>query len=104
MLNAATTALTQKVAVAETLAADYAPVVKASISVMSVALGGAADTAAALVGPELVAEHTRVAEAYKAKFKVGGVAAVTGLPKDDPKGADVPLAFLANLKTFKQTA
>lgn len=104
VLNAATTALTQKVAVAETLAADYAPVVKASISVMSVALGGAADTAAALVGPELVAEHTRVAEAYKAKFKVGGVAAVTGLPKDDPKGADVPLAFLANLKTFKQTA
>ena len=50
----------------------------ASLSNMSVALGGAAVTCEGLSAAQVVAEHARLATQFKAKFHVGGVAATGG--------------------------
>lgn len=72
-----------------TLAASMAPILKSSMSVMSVALGGTTDVGASLTGTELVAEHEKLGEKFKLKFPAGGVSAVQGValaPTADSRG------------------
>lgn len=58
------------------LAAEGFKIMKASMSTMSVALGGAKDVGAALTGKELVAAHEALAAQFTAKFPSSAVAAV----------------------------
>lgn len=76
LAEAAATQLKGQLDASAALAAQQAEIVKASMSVMSVALGGAAEVGAALTGTELLAEHKRLSEAFTKKFPTGGVAAV----------------------------
>lgn len=111
-LEASVSTLTSKVALAESAANDLngkltasneiagkqAGIVKASISTMSVALGGSADLAASLTGPELLAEHERLATQFQAKFPAGGVAAVHAVTRQEPAGAGPSLHFRSLVK------
>lgn len=113
--KAAADAATGKVALAEAAANQFkgqldvsaefgaksAEIVKASMSVMSVALGGAADVGAALTGTELLAEHTRLSDAFKAKFPTGGVAATMGVPKAKATAAVVDPRFRHLVQSMK---
>lgn len=58
-------------------------IVRDSVNRMRVALGGSATDLSAMSAEALVAEHTRVATEFKAKFKTGGAAAVAPEPKDE---------------------
>ena len=62
-----------------------------SVSNMAVAMGGSAYLAEGLTATQVLAEHTRVSAAFKSKFKVGGVAAVSADSTDDTasKGRNV---------------
>jgi signal peptide peptidase SppA len=98
LLEAGATELAAKVTASNELAASCAGIIKSSMSVMSVALGGAADVGASLTGPALIAEHDKLAAQFKTKFQVGGVAAVTGVPKPaETATASPPLHFLSLL-------
>lgn len=99
LLEAGAADLTAKAKESAELAASFTGVLRASIATMSVALG-ATDNTTALQGKELLAAHDALADQYKAKFKAGGVAAVTPAtkPEGEQKGAD-PM-FLATLGAF----
>jgi signal peptide peptidase SppA len=74
-------------------------IARASVRNMTVALGGTSAAAETLGPTEVLAEHARLGDVFKDKFKVGGVAAVT--PETDPKPAGKPLInpmFLAMAK------
>ena len=73
--EAANVTLTGQLKASTDFGADAAKIVKASMSVMSVALGGAADVGAALVGTELLAEHDKLAKQFTAKFPNARVSA-----------------------------
>jgi hypothetical protein len=45
---------------------------------MQIAMGGQAFIASGLGAVQVLAEHERVSNQFKNKFKVGGIAAVTG--------------------------
>ena len=83
----------------QTATADQAAlhgIVRASIGKMQIALGGS-DTAATVPSNQLLAEHERLSDAFKARFKVGGVAA-TGQdisPKAEAKADPLFLARTA---------
>ncbi len=98
ILEAAATDLTGKLNASATLSASQATIVKDSISVMSVALGGTADVGAALSGADLMAEHERLKASFVKKFPAGGVAAVNVdfKPKDTVK-ANGPNAHFRSL-------
>lgn len=86
------------------LGGKQAAIVKQSIAVMSVALGGKADVADSLAGDALVAEHDRLAAAFKQKFPAGGVAAVT-MTTDKPVATSQPdPQFLALVNQRKAAA
>ena len=94
----AAASLTGKLAASAGLAGKQAEIVKASISTMSVALGGTADIGASLAGEELLAEHDRLATQFKAKFPAGGVAAVTSVTKIDKTHAGPSAQFRSLVK------
>jgi signal peptide peptidase SppA len=96
VLEAATTELTGKVTASNEMSAKMATVVKNSIAVMAVALN-ATDTSAGLVGDALMAEHERLGAMYKAKFPVGGVAALSVDTTPKTAAQTPPAAFLARL-------
>lgn len=87
LAEAAATTLQNQLKTSAEIAAQGAEIIKASMSVMSVALGGAADVGAALVGSELLAEHAKMADSFKKKFPTGGVAAVAMQIKKPDQGA-----------------
>lgn len=90
--KAAASDLKGKLDVSAALGAKSAEIVKQSINVMSVALGGAADVAASLTGDALLAEHERLEGEFKKKFPSGAVAAVTA--KAEPtQAAAIPATF-----------
>lgn len=91
LAEAAATQIKGQLDTSAALAAKQAEIVKASISVMSVSMGGAADVAAALTGNELIAEHDRLSEQFKKKFPTGGVAAVQGVMKKPETAALNPM-------------
>lgn len=97
--EAATVQLTGQISASTALAAKQSEIVKASCSVMSVALGGKADIAAALVGDALLAEHERLKVAFEQKFPKGGVAAVTSLPKTEAAAAAPNQQFINLVKS-----
>lgn len=72
-------------------------IARTSLGRMSVALGGAATAGATLTATELLAEHARVADVFKTKYPVGGVAAVTPNKTVKPASTISPL-FLAAAK------
>lgn len=98
--EAAATTLTGQLTASTELGAGLAAIVKDSVTVMSVALGGAPDIAAALVGSELLAEHTRLKDAFIKKFPSGGVAAVNAeyKPNAGIKGAGPSAQFRSLVK------
>lgn len=91
--EAATNDFRSKLDVSADLAAKASEIVKKSMSVMSVALGGAADVGASLTGTEMLAEHARLEEQFKAKFPAGGVAAVNAKPDTTASTGTVPAHF-----------
>lgn len=60
-------------------------IAQTSVQKMHVALGGR-DVAVTSSGAELLAEHSRISEEFKSKFKVGGVAATAPEGKEGKKG------------------
>lgn len=70
-------------------------IAREAIGKMSVALGGSAAAADTLDAAAAIAEHARIGETFKEKFKVGGVAA-SAAPAEKSAAAD-PL-FLAAVK------
>ena len=102
LLEAGASELSAKVNASNEVAGNCQGIVRASIAVMSVALGGSKDVGAALTGKELLAEHDRLSEQFKAKFKAGGVAAVAPLEETQPKAAAaIPPEFLHLLPNRK---
>lgn len=55
----------------------FANIARASVTTMGLHFGVKADTVAAMSNDQVLAEHTRLSDLFKAKFKVGGVAATT---------------------------
>lgn len=98
MAEAAANDFKAKLDVSADLAAKASEIVKASISVMSVAMGGAADIGAALTGAELIAQHSTLSEQFKTKFPAGGVAAVTAVKTAQASQPAVSPQFLHLVK------
>lgn len=96
--QAATNDFKGKLDVSADLAARASEIVKKSMSVMSVSLGGAADVGASLTGTELLAEHARLEEQFVKKFPAGGVAAVSAAVKSTPAASSVSPQFLHLVK------
>jgi signal peptide peptidase SppA len=99
LAEAAATTLNGQLKVSTELGAELAAIVKDSASVMSVALGGTAESAAALVGAELLSEHARLKEQFAKKFPQGGVAAVQPLKPNVKAAGDGPSAMFRSLVT-----
>lgn len=98
LLEAGTAGLTGQVAAANEMAATSAGIVRASLGVMQVALGGSGEIASTLVGKELLAEHEKVKEQFTKKFPVNGVAAVNlPIKKPDAAKSGPSPEFLARL-------
>lgn len=95
--EAASVTLQGQLKVSTDFGAESAKIVKASMSVMSVALGGAADVGASLVGTELLAEHDKLAEKFKAKFPNARVSAVGGGDKKPEQKSGADAALFASL-------
>lgn len=73
----------------------FVDIARASVKTMGVALNtGIGDKVASLSDSEVLAEHTRLADMFKAKFKAGGVAATANKEDAKPKKAELPLSFL----------
>lgn len=68
----------ERIAQFEGTAAALLEIAVKATSNMSIALGGSAFNAEGLSAVQVLAEHSRLAGQFKEKFKVGGVAAVTG--------------------------
>ena len=77
-------------------------IARASVRTMTVALGGKAEAVAAMSAEDVVAEHTRVTEVFKSKFKVGAVAATNTVEDPVPTQAQVDPLFLARLKSLSK--
>lgn len=72
-----------------------------SVKTMTIALGGKADAVAAMSASDVVTEHARVSAVFKAKFKVGGVAATDTSEEQKPVKATVSPLFLYAAKSLK---
>jgi signal peptide peptidase SppA len=71
---------------AATQAAAMTDIARASVRTMGLHFGTTAEAAAAMTPAEVLAEHTRLSGLFRAKFKVGGVAATSlGKPEADAK-------------------
>lgn len=70
-------------------------IARESLSNKMVALGGSNATASTFTAQNIVAEHTRVSDLFKEKFKIGGVAAVA---TPAPKAAAIDPVFAATLQ------
>ena len=76
----------------------FVEIARSSVKTMGVHFGVKADTVAALNADQVLAEHGRLADLFKTKFKVGGVAATA--PETAAKvKASAPPMFAALLKS-----
>ena len=80
----AAAAATAEVATMKESYSKFESIVRLSVDVMAVSLGGSGGTA--LAGAELLAEHARIEPTYVKKFKAGGVAATAPGVDNKPKG------------------
>lgn len=71
-----------------------------SVKTMTVALGGKAEAITAMSASDVVTEHARVSAVFKAKFKVGGVAATDTSEGPKPAKADVNPLFIYAAKSL----
>ena len=55
----------------------FVEIARNSVKTMGIHFGTKADAVAAMSADQILAEHTRLSDLFKAKFKVGGVAATT---------------------------
>lgn len=97
----ARTALEGKLATVEATHCGLLDIARGSVGTLRVALGGSAGNAVTLGAVEVVGEHKTLSEAFKAKFKVGGVAATTAdAPSQDKSAVDAArIARIAATKT-----
>lgn len=76
----------------------FVDIARNSVKTMGIHFGVKADAVASMDADQILAEHTRLADLFKTKFKVGGVAATT--PEVVPKvKASAPPMFAALLKS-----
>jgi hypothetical protein len=76
----------------------FVDIARNSVKTMGIHFGVKADAVASMDADQILAEHTRLADLFKTKFKVGGVAATT--PEVVPKAkASAPPMFAALLKS-----
>lgn len=80
--------------------AELLKIAKASIGKMQVALG-MSDSTAAMADSAVVAEHTKLSEAFSNKFKVNGVAAVKPEAKKEDKAPAIRPEFAAAMALAK---
>ena len=76
----------------------FVEIARNSVKTMGIHFGVKADAVAAMDAEQVLAEHTRLADLFKAKFKVGGVAATTPEVVTKAK-ASAPPMFAALLKS-----
>lgn len=75
----------------------FAEIARASVRTMGVHFGVKSDAVASMDNTSLLAEHTRLSDLFKDKFKVGGVAATT--QESAPAKAVAPPMFAAVMKS-----
>ena len=80
-------------------ASAFTEIARASIKTMGLHFGVKAEAVAAMSPAEVLSEHTRLSELFKAKFKVGSVAATTQVDDPEPKAQANPLFAAALLST-----
>lgn len=80
-------------------ASAFTEIARASIKTMGLHFGVKAEAVAAMSPAEVLSEHTRLSELFKAKFKVGSVAATTQVDEPEPKAQVNPLFAAALLST-----
>lgn len=84
---------------AESQLPALATIARNSVKTMTVALGGKAEAVETMATAEVLAEHARITEVFKTKFKVGGVAATTTEDNLAPAKAQVSPFFAAFTQT-----
>lgn len=77
---------------------SFVDIARNSVKTMGIHFGVKADAIAAMDADQILAEHTRLSDLFKAKFKVGGVAATTPEVVTKVK-ASAPPMFAALLKS-----
>lgn len=80
-------------------ASAFTEIARASIKTMGLHFGVKAEAVAAMSPAEVLSEHTRLSELFKAKFKVGSVAATTQVDEPESKAQANPLFAAALLST-----
>lgn len=76
----------------------FVEIARNSVKTMGIHFGTKADAVAAMSADQILAEHTRLSDLFKAKFKVGGVAATTPEVVTKAKVSAPPM-FAALLKS-----
>ena len=80
-----------------------ATIARSSIKTMTIALGGKAESVDAMSAADVASEHSRVAEVFKTKFKVGGVAATSTVEEPKPvTKAKVDPLFLSAVQSLSK--
>ena len=98
--NANITELTAKLEGAAAAEAGLRTIALAGLKTMSLHVSADMGAAEAMAASDLIAEHARVSEAFKAKIKVGGIAATKPKAEDGkPKAALVNPLFLHAVKS-----
>ena len=77
-------AATESLAAASPQLEALATIARSSIKTMTIALGGKAESIDAMSAADVASEHSRVAEVFKTKFKVGAVAATSTIEEPKP--------------------
>ena len=80
-------------------ASAFTEIARASVKTMGLHFGVKSEAVAAMSPAEVLSEHTRLSELFKAKFKVGSVAATTQVDDPEPKAQANPLFAAALLST-----
>jgi len=82
-----------------TQASAFTEIARASIKTMGLHFGVKSEAVAAMSPAEVLSEHARLSELFKAKFKVGSVAATTQVDEPETKAQVNPLFAAALLST-----
>lgn len=81
-------------------AASFVNIARASIRTMGVHFGVSQEAAAAMSASEVLAEHTRLADLFKAKFKIDGVAAAVS--EKPEANAGVPIMSIRDMEIARK--
>ena len=96
-------AATESLAAASPQLEALATIARSSIKTMTIALGGKAESIDAMSAADVASEHSRVAEVFKTKFKVGGVAATSTVEEPKPvTKAKVDPLFLSAVQSLSK--